>query len=96
MSLWKSIYTILTLSCDQASSLISKSQEIPLAGSERIALRVHHGLCQSCRRYSRQLQALRELFKAAAAKSRIGDLRPAKVHPEQKKRVLDFLRKHLS
>lgn len=96
MSFWRSMHTVLTLSCDKASALISKSQEVPLAGSERIALRFHHMLCKSCRRYSRQLQHLRGLFSAAAAKSQAGEIPAATVSPEQKERVLGFLRKHLS
>ena len=96
MSLWKAIHTILTLSCDKASILISKSQDVSLTRSERIALRVHHGICQSCRRYSRQLQHLRDIFKIEAVKFQTGDYRAAKVSPEQRKRVFDFLRKHLS
>lgn len=96
MSLWKSMVTILTLSCDKASVLISKSQDVSLTRGERIALRVHHGFCQSCRRYSRQLQHLRDLFRIEAATFQTGHIRPAKVSPEQTKRVLTFLRKHLS
>ena len=96
MSFWKSMHTILTLTCDKASVLISKSQDVSLTRSERIALRVHHGFCQYCRRYSRQLRHLRDMFKIEAAKSHTGDIRPAKVSPEQTKRVLAFLRERLS
>lgn len=96
MSFWKSLHIILTLSCDQASFLISKSQDVPLTRSERIALGVHHKLCRFCRRYSRQLQALREMLKTAAETSQAGDLQPTEMSPEQKKRVLEFLDKHLS
>jgi hypothetical protein len=96
MSFWKSLHVILTLSCGQASFLISKSHEAPLTRSERIALGVHHKLCRFCRRYSRQLQALRDMLKTAAQKSQAGDLQPTEISPEQKKRVLDFLDKHLS
>ena len=96
MSFWGALHMLLTLSCDRASCLLSKSQEVTLTRSERIALRLHLGLCRSCRRYRQQLLHLRELLRRAAANAWIGTGPCPKGPPEQKKRVLNYLRKHLS
>ena len=49
---------ILTLRCEEASSLASKELDEPLGLAETLALRGHVLLCRSCRRFRRQLQFL--------------------------------------
>ena len=95
MKFWYAFHMLLTLSCDRASFFLSKSQEVSLTRSEQIALRLHLGLCRSCRRYRRQLLHLREILRRATTQSWTGsDPRP-KGSPEQKERVMSYLRKHL-
>ncbi len=53
---------ILTMRCDQASSLISKSQEAPLNRAEAWALRLHLLGCRMCRKYRTQLALMRNML----------------------------------
>ena len=62
----KNILRILTLTCDQSAQLMSKSQEAPLSRAERYALGVHLLICRSCRKYKKQLETLRAVFKKTA------------------------------
>jgi|APFre7841882630_1041343.scaffolds.fasta_scaffold225675_1 hypothetical protein len=54
------------LSCDQATRLMSESQERPLRASERAWLRVHLLICDGCRRFQRQVGVLRNAMRAFA------------------------------
>ena len=58
----KNIVFILTLRCDQASRLISFSQEAPLNKAERLALSFHLLICKMCRKYKKQLKLMRDIF----------------------------------
>jgi len=55
----KNIVFVLTLRCDQASQLISLSQDRPLNRLERTALFLHTLVCRLCRGYRRQLRLMR-------------------------------------
>ena len=46
-------------SCKQASVLLSQSQDRPLGLVERLRLRAHLAICESCRRVSAQFGILR-------------------------------------
>ena len=58
----KNIVLILTMRCDQASRLISNSQERELNGAERCALSFHLLICRVCRKYKRQLAFMRSVL----------------------------------
>jgi hypothetical protein len=58
----KNVILILTLRCDQASRLISHSQETPLNRAEQLALTFHLLICRICRKYKRQLQLMRDVL----------------------------------
>ncbi len=60
MPLGKAIIRALTLTCDEATRLLSGSQDRDMAGAERLALRVHLFICAACRRYRRQLRFMRD------------------------------------
>jgi len=63
--LWKTLKNvvfILTLRCDQASRLISHSQEAPLNRAEQLALAFHLLICRVCRKYQRQLKLMRDVL----------------------------------
>ncbi len=54
----------LSLSCREASRLISESRDRPLGLGEQVTLRIHLGLCTACTRFTRQLDFLREAMKS--------------------------------
>ncbi len=56
----KNIVFVLTLRCDQASRLISLSQDQPLNRVEQTALFFHTLVCRLCRGYRKQLKLMRE------------------------------------
>ncbi len=47
------------LTCKNATKLISKSQERPLALKERISLRFHLLICSGCKNYNKQMSFIR-------------------------------------
>jgi hypothetical protein len=60
--LWRALATILLLTCRQAATLLSQAEDRRLAAHHRAAVAVHLITCRSCRRYRRQLVALRQLL----------------------------------
>jgi hypothetical protein len=76
------------LSCKQASQLISQSLDRSLTLHERIALKLHLIICKYCKRFSQQVQTLRNAMRTmvdsienndtiempSATKKRISDL----------------------
>lgn len=50
----------ISLSCREASRLISESKDRTLGLTEQVSLRLHMGLCTACTRFNRQLDFLRE------------------------------------
>lgn len=61
ISLIQQVKTVLTLTCDQSSRLVSDSQERELHLHERVALRLHMASCKGCRRMRRHLSLMREI-----------------------------------
>ena len=51
------------LSCEQATRLLSESQERSLTLSEKMNLKVRAAMCSGCRNFGRQLTSLRELIR---------------------------------
>ncbi|HMP06831.1 MAG TPA: zf-HC2 domain-containing protein [Lacipirellulaceae bacterium] len=51
---------LLTLSCREASRLISESLDRQLSTRERWALRIHLAICSACRQFARQIKLLRD------------------------------------
>jgi hypothetical protein len=49
----------IRLTCKEASRLISEGMDRRLSFIERLALRLHVGVCDACTRFSRQLRFLR-------------------------------------
>lgn len=54
----------LRLSCKEASRLISDGMDRRLSVAERVALRLHVGICDACTRFTAQVQFLRRALKA--------------------------------
>lgn len=81
----KNIVFILTLRCDQASRLISNSQEAPLHKAERWALSFHLLICRMCRQYKKQLKLMRDIL-SRLTESRLYDIvAPSLLTEEQAK-----------
>ncbi|MDX2036930.1 MAG: hypothetical protein SFX72_09780 [Isosphaeraceae bacterium] len=57
---------LLDLRCRHATEMISDSMDAPLRPAERWGLGLHLLLCNSCRRYSAQLDFLRRAHRRAA------------------------------
>lgn len=55
----------LNAPCRDMTHLISRSLDEELPWHERLAYRLHVLYCTSCRRFGRQLRALRDAFRAA-------------------------------
>ena len=47
-------------SCKEASELVSQGLDRELALGERLALRMHLGICKGCNRFARQMRFLRQ------------------------------------
>lgn len=61
----KRLKTVLMLSCDQSSRLVSDSQERGLLRHERLALWLHMLSCKGCRRMREQFCLLKQVAKRA-------------------------------
>jgi hypothetical protein len=55
---------IFRLSCKEASRLISDGMDRRLSVTERIALRMHVGICDACTRFTAQAKFLRRALQA--------------------------------
>ena len=54
----RSIWYVLTLRCDEADRLRCTPDPDALSRHERIAERLHRGLCANCRKAAHQLEAI--------------------------------------
>ena len=91
----KNIVFILTLRCDQASRLISNSQETPLNKAERLALSFHLLICRVCRKYKKQLKFMRDIL-SRLAESRLYDIiAPSLLNEEQTKTLQKKISKNI-
>jgi hypothetical protein len=54
----RSIWYILTLRCDEADRLRVVARGGEIARHEKIAERIHRGLCAGCRRAAKQLETI--------------------------------------
>ena len=93
MSRLREILWILSMPCTQATRLISESLDRELPLRLRIAIRVHQLSCSGCRRYRRQIEALRA---ALARRLRNGAGLPSEeaagLSPEARQRIKTVLR----
>lgn len=51
------------LNCKNATKLMSKAQDIPLALKERVALRIHLAMCSGCNNYNKHMSYIRKACK---------------------------------
>ena len=80
------------LTCKDASQLISEGQDRKLGLRERIGLRLHLWMCQSCRLFEKQLGQLRQVLHRGWKE---GEL-PTEISlsTEAQERIRQNLRKH--
>jgi hypothetical protein len=83
----KNIVFILTLRCDQASRLISFSQEASLNRAERLALSFHLLICRVCRKYKKQLKLMRDIL-GRLTESRLYDIVVSSMLTEEQSKAL--------
>ncbi len=84
---WKSIWYVLSLTCDESSRLLSDAMDRDLTRVERTALRMHNLTCKSCRRFIEQLEFLRR----AASGAVLSQNRKA-LSPEARNRLRESIR----
>jgi hypothetical protein len=94
MKIVSALNMLLTMSCDQASRLLSDGQDQPLCLTERTALRLHLYICRACRRYRRQLRILRDLIDRWRKKCSRDDFGSDELSDEQRNRIRKALREH--
>ena len=75
------------LKCKDASRLRSQSQDRRLTIGEKIGLRVHLWICDSCREFSRQLQLIRQACRGIEKSKRMHADTEA-LSPQAKARIL--------
>ena len=75
------------LKCKDASRLRSQSQDRRLTIGEKIGLRLHLWICDSCREFSRQLQLIRQACRGIEKSKRIHADTEA-LSPQAKARIL--------
>ncbi len=56
----RGIWGLLRMSCDEVVQFVSQAHDRDLTRGERFALRSHFLYCKACRRYRRQIAALRQ------------------------------------
>lgn len=76
MRLFKSIWHVLTLHCEEASRLTSESIDHPLAAADEAAVRLHRVSCASCRREHAQIVAIHEAALKLANPSEVVAIEP--------------------
>ncbi len=80
------------LSCKDASHLISEGQDRKLGLWERMGLRLHLWMCDSCRRFEKQMGQMRQALRRGWGQ---GDLPTDKpLLAEAQERIRQTLKKH--
>lgn len=79
------------LTCKEASLLASKQMDVKLTWRERIALRLHVGMCDMCNRYLKDLKKLRMFLQKAGATDALGSLDTYKLSEQDRTRIQQAL-----
>ena len=85
---WRSIWYVLTLTCDESSRLLSDSLDRDLTRVEHVALRLHDATCKSCKRFFKQLEFMRR-----AAPKAVAEGGGQSLSPEAKEQIRESLRR---
>lgn len=77
--------------CRDVSEKVSRSMDEPLPFFQRMAVGIHLMMCRYCRRFRRQLSALR-MMSCEEEADRPADETPDKLSPNAKTRIKEKLR----
>ena len=92
MNQWARLKRILTLSCAEAAELSSQRLDEPLSWTDKLAWAGHLLVCRSCRRFRRQLDALRTAAqRITATADETGETADA-LSPQGKNRIARAIR----
>ena len=80
------------LICKETSQLLSQSLDRKLTLRERFALQLHLTLCKFCKRFSQQLQIIRDSVKALVDEVEKDDT--IKISSAAKERITNSLQNH--
>lgn len=75
------------LTCKEASLLASKQMDVKLTWRERIALRLHLGMCDLCGRYMKDLKKLRLFLQKAGVTDALALLDTYKLSEQDRARI---------
>ncbi|MEZ6235506.1 MAG: hypothetical protein R3B68_15075 [Phycisphaerales bacterium] len=75
----RDIVRVLNLACEQHTALFSRELDEPLRPGERAGLWLHVRVCAGCRRFRRQMRAMREMARSLASGLEGGEAMPAGV-----------------
>lgn len=65
------------MNCQQATRLLSESQDRPLSLKERAALKFHVMMCSGCKNFSNQMFDIRDLARTYAKEAEQADEKPS-------------------
>ena len=86
----------IVLKCKDASRLYSQSQDRRLTFREKMGVRLHLWICDSCREFARQLQLIREACRRIKVSEQM-DVSTAELSSQAKANILRKLKsKHSS
>lgn len=83
------------LTCKEASYLVSKKLDGKLTWREHLGLWMHISLCRLCRRYSRDVQRLHSVIRAAGASGQVLLPESVKLSEQSRQRIAQALKKML-
>jgi predicted anti-sigma-YlaC factor YlaD len=80
------------LTCKDASHLISEGQDRHLRLRERISLRLHLGMCSSCRRFEQQINYIHRTLRHGWLQGKLPEEKP--LSPDARERIRKKLESH--
>jgi hypothetical protein len=78
---------ILNLACREHTALFSQELDAPLRRGQRVGLWVHLRVCEGCRRFRRQVRAMRLVARTLAHEFEHGEPMPAAVRARLGRRL---------
>ena len=89
------IWRLLNIPCEEVVRLVSESLDHDLSRGERFALKPHLIYCKACRRYRRQIAAMREAVREYVDRIEPSDsLSPVTLSAEARQRMQRALDSH--
>jgi predicted anti-sigma-YlaC factor YlaD len=77
--------------CKETTELVSRAMDEGLSLGDRVAMKMHLAICTNCRRFTRQIHAMRRLFRL---ETRANDDAPG-LAPEARQRIANELQNKL-